>query len=258
MIRLNQFIALQTLMRKEIVRVLRIWPQTLVPPIITMTLYFLIFGKFIGERIDPILGNFSFVQFIAPGLIMMAVITNSYGNVVSSFFSAKFQRNIEEILISPMSYALVILGYVFGGVSRGLAIAVLVTLVSLLFADIQIYNLAIIITVVVLTAVLFSLGGLLNAIFAKKFDDINIFPTFVITPLIYLGGVFYSIDSLPEIWQKISLFNPILYMVNAFRYGFLGHSDVNVWYALSFLGLVIIVLFFLCYALLRQGRGLRM
>ena len=222
----RDMVALQTIWVKECTRFLRIWVQTLVPPAITMTLYFVIFGNLIGSRIGQ-MGGFSYMEFIVPGLIMMAVITNSYANVCSSFYSAKFQRNIEEILVAPVSNWIIIVGFVGGGVARAMIIGVIVTFVSMFFVDIQIFNLPVIIVTLLLTSVLFSTAGLINAIFAKSFDDISIIPTFVLTPLTYLGGVFYSLSLLPEVWQWISKINPIVYMVNGFRYGFLGVSDVN-------------------------------
>ena len=203
------------------------------------------------------MGGFSYIQFIAPGIIMMAVITNSYSNVVSSFFGAKFQRHIEEILVSPVPNVLIVAGYVAGGVARGVIVAFVVLIVALLFTEIQIHSFPITLTVVVLTATLFSIGGLINAIYAKKFDDISIVPTFVLTPLTYLGGVFYSIDLLPEFWRTLSLANPILYMVNAFRYGILGVSDIGL--GTAFFVIIVFTggLFFFSLSLLRRGVGIR-
>jgi ABC-2 type transport system permease protein len=250
--------SLYTLVRKEVIRILRIWPQTLIPPVITMTLYFVIFGTVMGSKMPSMQGYsaFSYIEFIVPGLIMMSVITNSFSNVVSSFFSSKFQRNIEEIMISPMSLSFVITGFVLGGVIRGLLIGIIVTIISLGFSNLQIHNILVILTVITLTAILFSLGGFLNAIFARKFDDISIFPTFILSPLTYLGGVFYSIALLPDIWQTVSKFNPILYMVNAFRYGFLGKSDIQIEIAFGFLILSIIILYIICLRLLKKGYGI--
>lgn len=249
-------VSFMTILRKELIRVFRIWMQTLLPSVITMTLYFIIFGSFIGSRISDF-GDHSYIQFIAPGLIMMAVITNSYSNVVSSFFGSKFQKNIEEILVSPTPTWVIIAGFCAGGVARGLIVALLVTLVSLFFTKIVIYNLAIVIVFIVLTAVLFALAGLMNGIFAKKFDDVSIVPTFVLTPLTYLGGVFYSITLLPTFWQILSRFNPILYMINGFRYGFLGVSDINVYFGLGMLIIFVIALFIADLLLIRKGVGLR-
>jgi ABC-2 type transport system permease protein len=215
----EQAIALKTIVHKEIRRILRIWIQTLLPSAITTTLYFLIFGKFIGSQVRDI-GGFSYMQFIVPGIIMMSVITNSFTNVVSSFFGTKFQKSIEEILVSPTPNYIIIIGYCMGGIARGLFVGFVVLLVSLIFSPLKVHNVFVVIVFMLLTSIVFSLGGLLNSIFAKKFDDVSIFPTFVLTPLTYLGGVFYSIDMLPEFWRKMSLFNPILYMINGFRFGF--------------------------------------
>ena len=251
-----QWIAFSSLLGKEIRRFLRIWVQTLVPPAITIVLYFLIFGSLIGSRIGE-MGGYRYAEFVAPGLIMMAVLTNSYNNVVSSFFGNKFQRCIEELLVSPTPNYVILLGFVMGGVCRGLAVGLLATLVALWFAELHIHNLAIIVVSVLLTAVLFALAGLINAIFARTFDDISIIPTFVLTPLTYLGGIFYSISLLPQFWQKVSLFNPVLYMINVFRYGFLGVSDVPVGTALALLVAGIAALSGWALYLLGSGRRLR-
>ena len=250
------WIGLKTIVRKEIVRVARIWVQTIVPPAITMTLYFIIFGNLIGRRIGSMDG-FDYMQYIAPGLIMMSVITNSYGNVVSSFFGAKFARHIEEMLVSPMSNATIILGHVAGGVMRGLLVGSLVTVVALFFTQLEVAHPLITISMVVLSSMVFALAGFINAVFATKFDDISIVPTFVLTPLTYLGGVFYSISLLPEFWQKVSLANPIIYMVNAFRYGILGVSDINIAYAYVIVGLFVVGLFTVNMMLLNRGVGIR-
>ena len=249
-------VALITILRKEITRFLRIWMQTLLPSVITTTLYFVIFGSFIGSRIQDIHG-FRYVDFIAPGLIMMAVITNSYSNVVSSFFGTKFQKSVEELLVSPTPPWAIICGYSCGGVLRGILVGILVSMVSLFFTKLAIFNIAMVILYVLLTSIVFSLAGLSNAIFAKKFDDISIVPTFVLTPLTYLGGIFYSISSLPSFWQKISMANPILYMVNGFRYGFLGFSDINIWFGLGMLVFFSAILFTLNLFLIKRGIGLR-
>ena len=249
-------VAMQTIVRKEVVRVLRIWIQTVVPPAITMTLYFIIFGNLIGRRIGTMDG-FDYMQYIAPGLIMMSVITNSYGNVVSSFFGAKFGRHIEEMLVSPMSNAAIVIGHVAGGVLRGMLVGVLVTIIALFFTRLEVQYPFITISIVLLSSTVFSLAGLINAIFAKKFDDISIVPTFILTPLTYLGGVFYSISLLPEFWQTVSLANPILYMVNAFRYGILGTSDINIGVAYGILLVFVVVLFTACVQLLNRGVGIR-
>ncbi|TEW53785.1 ABC transporter permease [Psychromonas sp. RZ22] len=249
-------IALKSIWLKEINRFLRIWVQTLVPPAITMSLYFVIFGNLIGSRIGEMNG-FSYMAFIVPGLIMMSVITNSYSNVAASFFSAKFQRNVEELLVAPVPNYLIILGYVGGGVARGLMVGLIVTLVSLFFVDLHIHNMLILIASVLCTSILFSIGGLLNAIFAKTFDDISIIPTFVLTPLTYLGGVFYSISLLPDFWQGVSHFNPVFYMINAFRYGFLGVSDVPVAWSFAVIFAFIFIGYSLVAMLLKKGVGIR-
>ncbi len=245
-----------TIVRKEITRILRIWVQTIVPPAITMTLYFVIFGNLIGQRIGTMDG-FNYMDFIVPGLIMMSVITNSYGNTVSSFFGAKYGKHIEEMLISPLPVILILAGYVSGAVFRGLLVGAVVLAVSLFFTDIQVAHPLVTVSVVLITAVIFALAGMVNAIFANKFDDISIIPTFVLTPLTYLGGVFYSISLLPEFWQKVSLANPILYMVNAFRYGILGVSDVSLTVAYSVSIVFVVGLGTLCVVLLKRGTGLR-
>ena len=252
----ENYISFKTILRKEVVRFLRIWTQSFLPSVITMSLYFVIFGTFIGSQIREIEG-FSYMAFIVPGLIMMAVINNSYSNVVSSFFGTKFQRAIEEILVSPTPNYVIILGYTLGGVLRGLIIGFLVTAVSLIFTKLHIFNIFFVFAFVFLTAFMFSLAGLLNGIFAKKFDDVSIIPIFDLTPLTYLGGVFYSIKLLPPIWQTISGFNPILYMVNGFRYGFLGVSDINVWVGMSILVVFTVVLFGLNLHLLNKGVGMK-
>ena len=249
-------IALQTIVYREIRRFTRIWPQTLLPPGITMALYFVIFGNLIGRQIGDMDG-FSYMDYIVPGLIMMSVITNAYSNVVSSFFSSKFQRSVEELLVSPVSPHVILIGYVTGGVLRGLAVALIVTLLSLFFTDLQVHHLGVTVLVVLLTATIFSLGGFVNAVYARNFDDISIIPTFVLTPLTYLGGVFYSISLLPEFWQTVSLANPILHMVNAFRYGILGVSDINIGIAIGMMLLASTVLYIVCIRLLKSGRGMR-
>ncbi len=250
------WVTFSTLVIKEVRRFLRIWVQTLIPPIITMALYFVIFGNLIGSRVGE-MGGFDYVAYIVPGLIMMSVITNSYSNVVSSFYSAKFQHQIEEVLVSPTPNFLILLGYIVGGVARGLIVGFIVTLVSLFFTDLHIAHAGIMVTVVILTSVLFALGGFLNAIYAKNFDDISIIPNFVLTPLTYLGGVFYSIELLPEFWRNVSLINPILYMVNAFRYGVLGVSDIDISIAFGVILIFIVCFFTLGLYLLKNSTGLR-
>ncbi len=249
-------VALNTILTKEIRRFTRIWVQTLLPPAITMCLYFVIFGNLVGSKIG-IMGGFNYMQYIVPGLIMMSVITNSYSNVVSSFYSSKFQRNIEEMLVAPVPNYIILTGYILGGVARGIAVGLIVTLLSLFFTHLSVQHIFVVIYTVFMTSVLFSLGGFINAVYAKSFDDISIVPTFILTPLTYLGGVFYSIDLLPEFWQKVSLLNPIVYMVNAFRYGILGVSDVSVVFSLSMLTALSVVLFWFALRLLNRGTGIR-
>ncbi len=250
------WIAFKSILIKEISRFTRIWVQTLVPPAITMSLYFVIFGNLIGSQIGQMHGV-SYMEFIVPGLIMMSVITNSYANVASSFYSAKFQRNIEEILVAPVPNYLIIWGFVAGGVARGICVGAIVTAVSLFFVPLQVHDPLAVVVTLVLTAILFSLGGLINAVFAKSFDDVSIIPTFVLTPLTYLGGVFYSIQLLPPFWQMLSHGNPIIYMVNAFRYGFLGLSDVPMSLALGIIIGFIVVLYGVAHYLVTKGIGLR-
>lgn len=252
----RNLVAYHTIVIKEISRYMRIWIQTLLPPAISMALYFVIFGNLIGRRVGEMSG-ISYMEYIAPGIIMMSIINNTYTNVVSSFFGAKFQKHIEEMLVSPVPNYLILAGYITGGVTRGLLVGVIVSLVALFFTNLQVYSYSIMISVVLLTSILFSLGGMINGIFAKKFDDIAIVPTFILTPLTYLGGVFYSIELLPKFWQQVSLFNPILYMVNAFRYGLLGVSDINLGYAFSIIGLFVTGLTLLSLYLLKQGIGLK-
>lgn len=252
----NNLICFYTIARRESTRIFRIWVQTLVPPVITMTLYFIIFGSFIGSQLADIKG-YDYMAFIAPGLIMMSIITNSYTNTVSSFFSTKFQRNIEELLVSPTPDWVIILGYISGGVVRGLSVGFLVSMVSLMFTRLPLFSLTYTVLFAILTSVVFSLAGMINGIFARKFDDISIIPTFVITPLTYLGGVFYSISLLPEFWQYVSKANPIIYMVDGFRYGFLGSSDINVTIGLGMLILFVIGLFSINLYLLKKGTGTR-
>jgi len=255
MISILYWIALKSLLCKEINRFARIWIQTLVPPVITMLLYFIVFGNLIGSRIDKI-QNFTYMQFIVPGLIMMSVITHTYTNVVSSFFVAKFQRSIEELLIAPVPVHVIIIGYAGGGVARGICVGTLVTFASLFFIPFHIHAWWMIIFTIVLTTTLFSLAGLLNAVLAKNFDDISIIPTFVLTPLTYLGGVFYSLLLLPPFWRKISKLNPMLYIVSGFRYGFLGINDVPLTLTLLILIFFILIFYCLCWLLIKKGCGL--
>jgi ABC-2 type transport system permease protein len=252
----QQAVALATLSRKEYDRVIRIWGQTILPPAINMGLYFLIFGNLIGSRIGT-MGGFDYKQYIAPGLIMMAVITNSYGNVVSSFFSAKINRHLEELLVAPMTDISIVLGHMVGGIIRGLLVGLTVTVVALLFTPLPLVHPVITVAVFLLCAALFSLGGLINGILAKNFDDVSIIPSFVLTPLTYLGGVFYSISLLPEFAQQLSRLNPILYIVNAFRYGMLGVSDIDIGAAFAVMILATAVLFGACVTLIRIGFRIR-
>lgn len=250
------YVAFETIVTKEIRRFMRIWVQTLLPPAITMCLYFVIFGNIVGSRVGK-MGGFDYMQYIVPGLIMMSVITNSYSNVVSSFYSAKFQRSIEELMVSPVPHHIILSGFVVGGIVRGLLVGVIVTLLSLFFTHLSIHHVVVIIYSVLVTATLFSLGGFINAVFAKSFDDISIVPTFVLTPLTYLGGVFYSIDNLSPFFQALSQLNPIVYMVNSFRYGILGVSDVNITLSLTMITVVTVGLYFYALRLLSSGRGMK-
>ena len=252
----EQWVALLTLMRKEIRRYTRIWSQTLLPSAITMSLYFLIFGSLIGSRIGE-MGGVSYMEFVVPGLIMMAIVTNSYANVVSSFFGSKFNDSIEELLVSPTPNHIILLGFVSGGVSRGMLVAVIVTIVASLFVEMSIHSYAVVVAVVALTSILFSLCGLINAVFANTFDDIAIVPTFVLTPLTYLGGVFYSLELLPDFWAAVSQANPLVYVVNAFRFGMLGVSDVSVGIAFAMIGAFTLAAYLYAAHLLRTGRRLR-
>lgn len=250
------FTALKSLAVKETNRYLRIWVQTLVPPVITTSLYFVIFGNLIGGRIGDMAG-FSYMEFIVPGLIMMSAITSSYANVSSSFFSQKFQKNIEEILVAPVPTHIIIWGFVIGGVGRSVMVGTLVTIISLFFVPLHVYSWVIVVITLLMTAILFSLAGLLNGIFAQSFDDVSIVPTFVLQPLTYLGGVFYAISMLPPFWQAVSKINPIVYMIAGFRYGFLGVMDVSIVVSMSILVLFIVVLYSVCWYLIDRGRGLR-
>lgn len=252
----QQLTAFKTIVIKEVLRFSRIWLQTIVPPVITTGLYFVIFGQLIGSQLSNISG-YSYMDYIIPGIILMAIINNSYANVVSSFYMSKFSHFIEEMLVSPMPNYLILSGYVIGGVARGLAVGLVVAIVSTFFADLNVHSYFILFSVVILTAILFSLGGFINAIYANSFDDISIIPTFVLIPLTYLGGIFYSIEMLPEFWQQVSYVNPILYMVNAMRYGMLGVSDIDLVTAFSIIILFVVVLFSYCLFLLNTGKGIR-
>lgn len=250
------YIGWETLTRKEVARVLRIWTQTLLPPAITMGIYFIVFGSFLGRRIQPI-GDVPYIQFILPGLVLMSCITNSFSNVASSFFSAKFQRNIEELLVSPLPDWVIVAGYVAGGIVRGLLCGLIVALVGLFFTSIPVLHPFWVVVYMLGTCSLFSLAGLLNGLLARKFDDIGIFPTFVLTPLTYFAGVFYSISLLPPNWRGVSLANPIFYMVDGFRYGFLGLNDAPLSVGLTILAILNVAFYVLDLILVRKGVGLR-
>jgi ABC-2 type transport system permease protein len=252
----KKYIAFKTIVLKEVGRFLRIWTQTLLPSAVTMALYFVIFGAFIGSQVADIEG-YTYMQFIVPGLIMMGVITNSYSNVVSSFFGTKFMHNIDELMVSPTPHWVIIAGYMIGGVARGMLVGLIVTLVSLFFVPLQVFSYSMVILFVTLTSIVFALGGLTNAVFAKKFDDVTIVPTFVLTPLTYLGGVFYSIEALPEFWQNVSKLNPIVYMIDGFRYGFLGVHDISLWVGLTMLSVFAVALFAVNLWLLHKGIGMK-
>lgn len=256
MILKRNWIAYYTLVRKEVVRFVRIWKQTLMPPLVTQTLYFVVFGTFIGSQISNING-IGYMQFIVPGLIMMSIINSSFSNVISSFFGAKFQKNLEEIMVSPTPNWVMISGFITGGMLRGIIVGFIVLLISMFFTAPIITNVFIVLIFAILTSLVFSLGGFLNGIYAKKFDDISIFTTFILTPMIYLGGVFYSIKSLPSVWQTVSKFNPIFYMIDGFRYGFYGFSDVSIWLSFGVLIMFSALLLLINLVLLRKGIGLR-
>ena len=252
----EKLIALKALFVKEILRFARIWIQTILPPVITVALYFVIFGNLIGSQLNDIKG-YRYIDFIVPGMIMMSIITNSYANVVSSFYSSKFQKHIEEMLVSPMPNYIIIWGFVSGGIARGIIVGIAVTLVATFFTDIQFHNLPLLILVTLLTCILFALAGLINAIFANSFDDISIIPTFVLTPLTYLGGIFYSIDMLPEFWRNLSFANPILYMVDTFRTSMLDIKDIDTSISLAIIIAFVIILYVVALRLLQKGIGIR-
>lgn len=252
----NQYIAFKTILVREVKRFMRIWIQTVVPAVIVSALYFIIFGKVLGDIIKDIDG-INYIDYIIPGVILMTVIQNSYSNVVSSFYSAKYHRSVEELLVSPTPNYIILLGFAMGGLVRGLVVGFAVTLVSLVFTNLHIHNVWIVLAVVVLTSVLFSLAGFINAVFANSFDDISIVPTFVLTPLIYLGGVFYHLSALSEFWQNVAVFNPVLYMINAFRYGFLQSSDVSIVMSFAIISGFIVIFFSVAMFLLNKGIGLK-
>jgi ABC-2 type transport system permease protein len=252
----SNYIAFETLFRKEVLRFMRIWSQTLIPPAVTMCLYFIIFGKFIGSQMREIHG-FSYIKYIVPGLVMMSIMTNAYANTASSFFITKFNKSIEEMLVSPMSSLMTLLGFMLGGAVRGILVGAIVMLISLFFTTVPVSHLTILLLMSILAAMVFSLGGLINGIYAKRFDDISFIPTFVLTPLTYLGGVFFSIDQLSPPWRTLSLFNPVLGMVDTFRYGLLGISDISIYMGFSLVTILFIALFFWAFALLQKGTGIK-
>ena len=253
---IENLIALKTLFIKEILRFARIWVQTIVPSVITVALYFIIFGNLIGSQLNDVKG-YSYIDYIIPGMIMMSIITNAYANVVSSFYSSKFQKHIEELLVSPMPNYIIIWGFISGGIARGAAVGLAVTFVATFFSDLRFENIALLLLVALLTSILFSLAGLINGIFANSFDDISLIPTFVLTPLTYLGGIFYSIDMLPEFWRTVSFANPILYMVDTFRAGMLGVNDISVHISLTIIIGFVVALYLLALMLLNKGVGIR-
>jgi ABC-2 type transport system permease protein len=250
------WIAYKTIVIKEILRFSRIWVQTIFPPIITTSLYLLIFGGLMGERIGDMQGV-DYLHFIIPGIILMTVIQNSYANTVSSFFLAKFNHSIEELLISPVSYWVILLGYISGGIARGFTVGLGVFIAVSFFVELHIYNVWIVLMTFLLTAILFSLAGFINAVFAQSFDDISIVPTFILMPMTYLGGMFYSVEILPEFWQTLSKFNPIYYMVDSFRMGFLGSSTTDFWVSMSVLSSMIVVLAVVAFYLLKKGVNIK-
>jgi len=250
------YVAFYTLVVREIRRFMRLWSQTLIPPAITMTLYFIIFGKFIGSQIREIHG-YSYIQFIVPGLVMMSIMTNAYSNTVSSFFLTKFNKSIEEMLVSPMPNWVILIGFTLGGAVRGMMVGFIVLLIAFLFTRMPIMHPMIIFFMALLSAMVFSLGGLINGIYAKRFDDISFVPTFILTPLTYLGGVFYSIDQLPPAWRTISRLNPVLDMVDTFRFGLLGISDVNIYFGFTLTTFFLIMMFAWAWYLLEKGIGIK-
>ena len=252
----QNYVALITIIKKEILRFMRIWVQTLIPPAVNAVLYIIIFGNLIGPHI-PLMEGFNYIDYIIPGIIMMSVIINSYSNVVSSFYSAKFQRSIEEMLVSPLPNFIILAGFVIGGVCRGMLVGCIVAVVTLLFTSISIYNLSITISIALLTSIVFAIGGLINAVFARNFDDITIVPNFILTPLTYFGGIFYSIKLLPDAWQTVSLLNPVLYMINGFRYGILGVSDIRIEFAFLIIFGFIFAFGTLALILLNRGIGIK-
>ena len=251
-----RWIGFKTIVIREYGRIIRIWGQTIVPSVVTAVLYFAIFGSLIGRRVGS-MGGFDYKQYLAPGLIMMSVITNSYGNVVASFFGAKFGKHIEEMLVSPLPNWVIVAGYATGGLVRGTLVGVAVTVVSLIFTHLQVQHFAVVVAALLLTSLTFALAGFMNAMFAKNFDQVNWIPAFVLTPLTYFGGVFYSVSLLPDWARSLSYVNPILYMVNAFRFGFLGVSDVDVGAAFALMGTAALTLYAAAVLLMNRGAGIR-
>tara|TARA_B100001173_G_scaffold202041_1_gene174241 strand:- start:221 stop:994 length:774 start_codon:yes stop_codon:yes gene_type:complete len=256
MIKKEFLIAYQTIVRKEFVRFARIWIQTILPSVITIFLYITIFGNFIGDRIG-VISDFNYIDYIIPGLVIMPIISNSYMNVVGSFYSSRFQKSHEEMMVSPVPDYIILLGYVSGGVIRAFVVGVAVFFVTTIFTDIPVYNMWLVVLITFLTSFLFSTAGFINAVYAKSFDDINIVTTFVLTPLTYLGGTFYSIDALPQVWQDISVFNPIAYIISSYRFAFLGLEETSLALSLSIVVVLIIVLFFVALMILSRGIGIK-
>jgi ABC-2 type transport system permease protein len=256
MIKKEFLIAYQTIVRKEFVRFARIWIQTILPSVITIFLYITIFGNFIGDRIG-VISDFNYIDYIIPGLVIMPIISNSYMNVVGSFYSSRFQKSHEEMMVSPVPDYIILLGYVSGGVIRAFVVGVAVFLVTTMFTDIPVYNMWMVVLITFLTSFLFSTAGFINAVYAKSFDDINIVTTFVLTPLTYLGGTFYSIDALPQVWQDISVFNPIAYIISSYRFAFLGLEETSLALSLSIVVVLMIVLFFVALMILSKGIGIK-
>lgn len=250
------YVAFRTLLGKEIHRFMRIWTQTLLPPAITMSLYFIIFGKFIGSQIQEING-FSYIQYIVPGLVMMSIMTNAYANTASSFFFTKFNKSIEEMLVSPMSTWIILCGFTLGGTVRGLLVGTIVLIIGFLFTHVPFAHPLVILLMAILASMVFSLGGLINGVYAKRFDDISFIPTFVLTPLTYLGGVFYSLEQLPPVWRKLSEFNPILNIVDTFRYGLLGTSDLSAYHGFALVSILFAVMVVWSWYLLKNGTGIK-
>ena len=253
----KQLISFYTILRKGVVRIIRIWSQTLLPSVVTSVLYFAVFGSILGSRIGE-LNGVPYILFVVPGLVMLAVITNSYMDVATTFFVSKFfSRNIDEILVSPTPPSVIIAGFIASGVVRGMLVGGLVLIVSLFFALPSVAHPLVVLLFLFLSSLIFALGGLINGIYAKSFDGISIVPTFVLTPLVYLGGVFYSIHSLPPLWQTVSLWNPIFYIINGFRYGFLGTSDVSLLTCVFVLLALMLALLGANVYFLRKGLGLK-